>query len=380
MIIHIDMDAFFASIEQAINPYLKEKPLIVIARPNKYHSVVCAASYQAKALGIDSGMLSSEALKICPNLKIVVSDQSKYIWTSEQIYHLLKKLNFPLRYVSIDEFQLDIGQHNNPLELAKKIQEEIKDNFSLTASLGIAKNWLLAKLASKINKPCGIVLITEENLRNTLATIAINKLCGIGEKLAIFLGSLGLNTCLDLYLKPESWLRKNLGKAGERLYHQLHNNEKIEEDKEEKPKSIGHSHTFSRTHENTGFIQGWVRLLSEMIAARLREEKLVSRSQHIWLQGPDIGHFQAQMTFFQGTNDGYEIYQRFYKIMAKKGPKKVKIRALGITCSKLEKIKYPTSLLFEIKRREELIEALDKINCRFGERTIFPATIALHKY
>ncbi len=183
MILHIDMDAFFASIEQAINPNLKGKPLIVGSRNNKLHTVVCAASYEAKAYGIDSGMSSAEAFKLCPNLQFVPAEQSKYIWTSEQIFELLKGYGFEVVYASIDEFQMDILDKNHPEELAKNIQDKIYETFHITASIGVAKNWLLAKLASKINKPKGIAIITEANLSETLKKTAVEKLCGVGQKL-----------------------------------------------------------------------------------------------------------------------------------------------------------------------------------------------------
>src|SRR4030042_969113 len=123
MILHIDMDAFFASIEQAVNPRLKGKPLVVGSRDNKLHTVVCAASYEAKALGIDSGMPSDEAFKLCPDLKFVAAEQGKYIWTSEQILGMLQGYGFQVEYVSIDEFQLDIGKETQAEGLAKAIKE-----------------------------------------------------------------------------------------------------------------------------------------------------------------------------------------------------------------------------------------------------------------
>src|SRR3989338_2978203 len=118
MFMHIDMDAFFASIEQAVNPRLKGKPLIVGSRNNKMHTVVCAASYEAKTHGIDSGMPSAEAFKICHDLEFVAAEQGKYIWTSEQIFEMIKKYGFEAAYVSIDEFQMDIGNYAQPLALA----------------------------------------------------------------------------------------------------------------------------------------------------------------------------------------------------------------------------------------------------------------------
>ncbi|MDP2830826.1 MAG: DNA polymerase IV, partial [Candidatus Omnitrophota bacterium] len=183
MILHVDMDAFFASIEQAINPRLKDKPLIVGSRGNKMRTVVCAASYAAKGLGIHSGMPSREAFSICPKLEFVAADQSKYIWTSEQIFQLLQGYGLPLNYTSIDEFQLELTSHPDPLNLAKKIKEQIYANFNITASVGIAKNWLLAKLASKLNKPDGLTLINDSNFEQVLRQTPLDKLCGMGGKI-----------------------------------------------------------------------------------------------------------------------------------------------------------------------------------------------------
>ena len=168
MILHIDMDAFFASVEQAINPRLKGKPLIVGTRERKLHTVVCAASYEAKALGIGSGMSSDEAFKICPDLNFVPAEQSKYIWTSGRILELIKGYGFETVYVSIDEFQVDIGNKRDGQLLAEDIRRRINKDFNITASVGIAKNCLLAKLASKLNKPNGVAALDESNLAEIL--------------------------------------------------------------------------------------------------------------------------------------------------------------------------------------------------------------------
>lgn len=373
MILHIDMDAFFASIEQAINPRLKGKPLIVGSRDNKFHTVVCAASYEAKACGIDSGMPSLEAFKLCPDLEFVPSQQGKYIWTSEQIFEMLKGCGFEVVYASIDEFQLDIGDKANPQELAGAIQKQIQDTFNITASIGIAKNCLLAKLASKVNKPNGIAIINEDNLKEILGRIPVEKLCGIGQKTSELLSVLGITTCLDLYQKSAHFLEENLGKYGLNFYIALHSSDRFNiQEVDEKPKSVGHSYTLPRASETPRFIRGWLRLLSEMVAARLRKNNLVSYTVHLWLSGPEIGSFGAQKTFQQATNDGYEVYLRTLKIMAKIGQKMPKIRALGVSCSNFCLSEYPP-LFMEQKRRGDLIKTLDKINSRFGEDSIFPA-------
>ena len=361
MILHIDMDAFFASIEQAINPRLKDKPLIIGSRGNKMHTVVCAASYAAKALGIHSGMSSREAFSICPKLEFVAADQSKYIWTSEQIYQLLKGYDLSLNYTSIDEFQLELARHPDPLNLAKEIKEQIYANFNITASVGIAKNWLLAKLASKLNKPDGLTLIDDSNFELVLRQTPLDKLCGMGGKIGVNFMASGLKTCWDLYLNLPGFFNETDNNSGK---------------SNELPKSISHSYTLPTAQINPQVIQAWIRVLSEMVATRLRQQNLVSVTVHLWLNGPQIGNFVAQKTHQLATNDGYEIYQKTLKIMAKSALKNPRIRAIGVTCSSLSRGIYEP-LLSEDIRREGLLKALDRINNRFGEGSIYPAITVL---
>ncbi len=366
MILHIDMDAFFASIEQAINPRLKGKPLIIGSRANKMHTVVCAASYGAKALGIHSGMSSKEAFAICPSLEFVAADQSKYIWTSEQIFGLLKAYNLPLNYASIDEFQLDLAGCLDPVSLGKEIKEKIYTNFKITASIGIARNWLLAKLASKLNKPDGLTVINDLNFEQVLRKAALDKLCGMGGKNGAIFMNQGLKTCWDLYLNLPAFFDEKQGDGS------LNSKRTVPEI----PKSISHSYTLPRAQVNPQVIYAWVRLLSEMAATRLRQQNLVSATAHLYLAGPEIGNFGAQKTYQAPTNDGYEIYQRAIKVMAKSSLKNPRIRAIGVTCSSLSRGIYQPLFKEEI-RREELIQALDRINNRFGEGSIYPAITVL---
>jgi len=361
MILHIDMDAFFASIEQAINPRFKGKPLIVGSRPNKLYTVVCAASYEAKRRGVHSGMSSADALKLCPDLEFIAADQSKYIWTSEEIFRSLKEYGYPLEHVSIDEFQLDIGTHPEPLKLAEDIRKQIYANFNITASVGIGKNWLLAKLASKVNKPDGSCQITSDNFQEVLRNTPLDKLCGMGGKTGAILAASGVKTCWDLYLKMPGYFTQNPSKFKETP---------------DGPKSVGHSYTLPRASGNPGVIRAWIRLLSEMVGTRLRQQNLLASTVHLWLNGPQIGNFSRQRASKQVTSDGFELYSRALKIMADLGPGLPKIRVLGVTASSLQEQVYQPFLAEEV-RREDLVKALDYINRRFGENTVYPAQIRL---
>jgi DNA polymerase-4 len=368
MILHLDMDAFFASIEEAINPRLKGKPLIVGSRGNRMHTVVCAANYAAKALGIHSGMPTKRAYSIYSNLEFVAADQAKYIWTSEQIFTLLQGYNLPLNYASIDEFQLDLSDcpSLNPVNLGKEIKAQICANFNITASVGIAKNWLLAKLASKLNKPDGLTLINDENFESILRQTPLDKLCGMGGKTGVTFMAQGLKTCWDLYLNLPGFFDENQGNGS------LENKRTVTLI----PKSISHSYTLPTAQINPQVIQAWIRLLSEMVATRLRQQHLVSATVHLWLSGPEIGNFGGQKTYQLTTNDGYEIYQRTLKIIVKSILKNPRIRAIGVTCSSLSRGIYQP-LLREDIRRDGVIKALDRINNRFGEGTIHPAITVL---
>jgi DNA polymerase IV len=329
------------------------------------HTVVCAASYAAKALGIYSGMPSREAFSLCPKLEFVTADQAKYIWTSEQIFQLLFGYGLPLNYASIDEFQLELsGYPDNPVNLGKKIKEQIYANFNITASVGIAKTWLLAKLASKLDKPDGLTLIDDSNFEQILRQTPLDKLCGMGGKTGTSFMASGLKSCWDLYLNLPGFFNESYGNSSKFGENPGKSNEK--------PKSISHSYTLPETKINPQVIRAWIRLLSEMVATRLREQNLISATAHLWLTGPEIGNFGAQRTYQLATNDGYEIYQRILKIMAKSTLKNPRIRAIGVTCSSLSKGDYQPLLKEEI-RREGLIQALDRINNRFGEGSIYPA-------
>lgn len=372
------MDAFFASIEQAINPRLRGKPVIVGSRGNRLHTVVCAASYEAKACGIDSGMPTQEAFRLCPDACFVAADQGKYIWTSEQIFELLKGYGFAAVYASIDEFQMDIPETIDSQGLAEGIQKEIRERFNITASIGIARNCLLAKLASKLNKPNGLVVLTD-SLETALAAVPVSQLCGVGLKTGLVFDGLGIRTCWELYQKSAGFLEQVFGKNGLNLYAALHSIERLDPaGSEEKIKSVGHSYTLPRASENTGFIRAWVRLLSEMVARRLRQQNMAARTIHLWLSGPEMGHFGAQKTYREPANDGYEIYLKALKIMAKASQKTPKIRALGVTCSGLFSGSYPP-LFNEQKRREELTRAVDTINTRYGDWSVYPAIISQAK-
>ncbi|MFA5038818.1 MAG: DNA polymerase IV [Candidatus Omnitrophota bacterium] len=384
MLLHIDMDAFFASIEQQINPALRGKPVIVGSRDKKYKTVVAAASYEAKDYGIRSGMLSHEALKICPHAEFVACDSAKYTFVSRGILELLEEFSPFVEHSTIDEFDLEIAGlepfFGPPLELGKTIKNRIKEAFGLTCSIGIAPTWILAKLGTKIRKPDGLIVIDESNLDSIIQGLAVEKICGIGPALTAHLAALGILTCEQLKNISEEILVNNFGRStGHWLYAILRTDENVthqkgETDKSALPKTIGHSYTLpgETCHKETIF--SWLRMLSEMVAERSRKTGVSGKTVCLWINSRNES-FIRQKTYCLPTNDGREIFSRARAIFDQKKAIFGPVRALGVTLSGL--IFEATPLLFyEQKRREDLLIASDMINARYGDWTILPAALA----
>jgi len=199
-IMHIDMNAFFASVEQQCNPFLRNKPIAVIGTNQR--TVVTTSSYQARAFGVKTGMTLRKAKKHCPHLILVTGDNAKYTDTCVKITSIFKHYTPVVEVFSIDEAFLDVtaspSSFRNPTHIASLVKKEIKDTLGLTCSVGIAPNKLLAKLASGLKKPDGLVEIKPKNVSLLLENLPVNKLCGIGPHLERYLAEMGIKTCGEL--------------------------------------------------------------------------------------------------------------------------------------------------------------------------------------
>lgn len=395
MIMHLDMDAFFASIEQRINPALKGQPVIVGARDNKYATVVCAASYEAKAYGITSGMPSRKAFTICPHAKFVACDSAKYAHISSRILEILSAEFSPfVTRTSIDEFTLNTNGLNrifgSPETMAESIKKRILETFDLTCSIGVAPTWILAKLGSDLNKPDGFLKIDASNIDTALRGLAVSEICGIGPSLSERLKkALAVKTCDQLKAVPQTALLAYFGQStGTWLYRavrcgqdapaehtspsKLHDTENYQHS-EEPPKSIGHSYTLPKETTKQEIIFAYLRLLSEMVAERVRKDSLWGRTVSVdWSSRKES--FAKQKTFLEPTNDGFEIFRRSAGILGLKNGKIHAVRCLGITLSGLTSDNH-LPLLTEQKKREALLGAIDRINSKLGNWGIFPASI-----
>ena len=277
IILHIDMDAFFISVEQRDSPSLRGKPAAVCGSLSR--SVVTSATYEARPYGIRAGMSVQEAKKRCPQLILVEGNHSKYTETAARIFSILKDYTPLVEVASIDEAYLDITQSQllfkSPLSIAQSIKDRIRNQEQLTCSIGVAPNKLLAKLGSRLKKPDGLVIIQKEEVEEVLRDLHVSKLHGIGPKLAASLNSMAIFTCGDLGRFPLSILTKRFGAIGERLREMglgLDDSPVVPFDEEEDAKSISHSVTLEEDTANPDILRKVLLQLSERVSRRMRKE------------------------------------------------------------------------------------------------------------
>ena len=378
------MDAFFASVEQAVNPRLKGKPLIVGGRADKRRSVVCAASYEAKRLGIDSGMSTHEAFRICPYAEFVAADSAKYLYVSRQIGNLLHNYSPQVEQASVDEFYMDVTgldkSYGSYLELGMDIKNNIKSSFDITGSIGISVNRLMSKIASSLKKPDGMVIMEPGDIACFLNDLPVEKIPGIGRRLTERLNNYFIFSYSDMRRIPEDFYVEKFGKIGLWMFAVARPDLFAEDDihwfhqLEVTPKSVGHSYTLPRNIYARHEVEAWLRLLCEMVGFRLRRYKLESSILHIYLRKPDLEFISKEKNFKEFTNDSADLFRRALFILDKLKARNIYIRALGVAARGLG-ADSGAFLFADQKKRKQLFNAQDDINQRYGDWTLHPASI-----
>ncbi len=374
IILHIDMDAFFISVEQRDNPSLRGKPAAVCGSLSR--SVVTSATYEARPYGIRAGMSTQEAKRRCPQLILVEGNHSKYTETAARIFSILKKFTPLVEVASIDEAYLDITQSillfQSSLHIATSIKNQIREKEQLTCSIGIAPNKLLGKLGSRLKKPDGLVVIPEENVEEVLKDLPVSKLYGIGPKLAGALNSLGIFTCGQLGKFPVSVLSKRFGVIGERLHEMglgLDDSPVVPFDEEEDAKSISHSVTLEEDTSDSNILKKVLLQLSEKVSRRMRREGFYGRRIAITVRYSDFFTFSKQKTLSKWMNSGNEIFKLASEIF-ESIPHPKPIRLLGVGISLLKKEWCQLDLFERTDRKDNLLKTMDRVNERFGDWTL----------
>jgi DNA polymerase IV len=369
IVMHIDMNAFFASVEQQANPELKGKPIAVIGRGR---TVVTTASYEARAFGVRTGMNTWQARQACPEVIFVVGDNRKYTQTSNEIMKMLQDYTPLMEVFSIDEAWLDVtgslGIFGSAENIARQLKSRIRHSFGITCSIGIAPNKLLAKLASDMKKPDGLTVILPAEIPRILERLPVKDLCGIGRKLEQQLLMMGIRTCGELGRYPVEPLSRKFGVVGARLQQMgrgIDDSPVVPAEDEEEVKSVGHSMTLDRDIENRGDILKYLLQLSEMVGRRARRYGVAGRTVHLTVRFSDFSTVGRQQSRNGHTNLSDEIFKEAAGILDTLELKQP-VRLLGVRITNL--CHHGAQLpLFENERRKALAtSAMDEVNNRYG--------------
>jgi DNA polymerase-4 len=408
-ILHVDMNAYFASVEQAANPLLRGKPIAVGGGAGGKRSVVAACSYEAKARGVKNAMPAWEALKICPDLIIVAGDMNKYIYTSSRIMTQLRTYTPQVEVFSIDEAFMDVTEtgprFGGPFAIAKKIKQWIRERFHLTCSIGIGPNKLLAKLAGELKKPDGLNELRPADIPGKIDGIKVSELCGVGRKLEEYLGQMGVKTFGDLHRMPREKLVKRFGAVwGDHLWQMGQGKDDtpvLPSYYEEAARSMGHSYTLPKFTTDREEVKGYLLRLAEQVGRRLRKEHCKGNVVHVSLGFGNYQFWGKQRKVEDYLDDGYDIYRIAIQMLGKgkdagieagsrlSGPTSnvqhpvrfpspspsSGIRFIGVTISNLIHDIDQISLLPQKEDKKKVLQAVDAINDRFGEGTVERAAI-----
>lgn len=378
VVMHLDMNAFFASVEQRTNPALRGKPVAVIGSAER--TVVTTASYEARSWGVKTGMNKYEAKRCCPPLIFVVGNNRKYIDTSVRVLEILKHYSPTVEVYSIDEAFVDLSGvdiFGTPEELAGSVKERIRAELGLTCSVGIAPNKLLAKLASDMEKPDGLVVIGPDEVAGVLEELPVGELWGIGPRLTAHLRAMGVRTCGELGRFPVSILRKRFGIIGERLKlmgRGVDTGPVVPLGTDEDAKSVGHSMTLPSDISERRVIKRYLLKLSEMVAARARRHGLTGSKVCLTIRYPDFYTFGRMKTLAGPTNDTHTIYRAAVSVLQSIRLRSA-VRLLGISISGITKGPLQIPLFDMDRRRESLLKALDSVNGHFGDFTLTWGTL-----
>ena len=370
-ILHVDMDAFFVSVELLERPELRGKAVIVGGGPNQ-RGVVTAASYEARKFGVHSAMPLRTAGRLCPHAVFLDGHHAKYGEWSDRVATILANFSPIVEMVSIDEAYLDLAGterlHGPPLAAADKLLRTITRATELPCSGGLATTRLVAKVASDQAKPRGLVWVAPGQEARFLAPLSVRKIPGIGEVTERALRALGIETVDQLAAVQLEKLEKIFGQWGDALFRKARGGDSYEFVIDAEPKSISHNHTFGEDTNDTEALHAMLSHLSQKACKRLREAGLATRTLTLTIRYAGFDTYTRAKTLSEATRLDTDIFRVIQKLFAEHRNMKRKIRLLGVALSGLTHGGEQLDLL-EAERRErleKLTRATDKLRDRFG--------------
>jgi DNA polymerase IV len=379
-VFHLDMDAFFVSVEELFDPSLKGKPVVVGGRPNE-RGVVSAASYAARKFGVHSAMPLRTAYKLCPQATFVDGHPERYRDCSRKVYDVLCSFSPLVEMASIDEAYLDMTGterlHGPPLRAAHLLHEKVKQETQLNCSIGIATSRLVAKVTSDQAKPNGVMWIIPGSEAAFLAPLEVRKIPGVGKVTEQNLHSLGIRKVGDLAKLDESYLEHRFGKWGLALAGKARGLDAggwfdTEVGEDTAAKSISHEHTFGEDTADAAQLESTLARLSEMVARRLREAGVHARTVQIKLRYHDFTTITRAHSMERPTQLDRELFEEARALFRKNWKRGVAVRLLGVHASGFDNDDGQMDLLNDAthERWRQAMSAADKLRDKFGESAV----------
>jgi DNA polymerase-4 len=336
-IIHLDMDAFYAAVEVLDNPALRGKPVIVGGSEKR--GVVSSASYEAREFGVHSAQPVATAMRLCPRGIFLPVRMSRYREVSDRVFEIFNHYTPLVEPLSIDEAFLDVTGCGKlfgfPEEIAKMIKRQVVKEIGITVSAGVAPSKFVAKIASDLQKPDGLTMVREDQVKAFLESLPIDKLWGVGKATQKALAMLGIRTIGDLSRFPADVLERNFGKHGTHLHLLSHGIDDREVEVIREVKSIGHEETFLHDLMDIEVVRKELLSLATRVSRRLRSEEVVGKTVTLKVKYHDFVQATRSETLPEATEDGGEIFRRCCGLLKKTEVGKRPVRLLGISVSQL---------------------------------------------
>ncbi|HXE91624.1 MAG TPA: DNA polymerase IV [Terriglobales bacterium] len=379
-IFHVDMDAFFVSVEEIFDPSLKGKAVVVGGQRDE-RGVVSAASYEARKFGVHSAMPLRTAARLCPHAVFVDGHRDRYLAYSQKVKLVLQRFSPQIEMASIDEAYLDMTGtarlHGPPLAAAHALHQAVKAETSLNASIGIGTSRLIAKVASDQAKPNGILYVLPGQEARFLAPLDVRKIPGVGKVMEKSLEALGVRTVADLARLDESVLEERFGKWGLALAGKAQGLDAggwfdAEVGADTGPKSISHEHTFMVDTGDAEQLEATLAKLTEMVCRRLREQRLYARTVQLKLRYEDFHTITRARTLHRATQLDTEVAAAVRDLFRRNWKRGAKVRLLGVQTSGFAPEEGQIGLLDreQHQRWQKALGAADRLRDKFGEDAV----------
>jgi len=376
-ILHLDMDAFYASVEQRDNPELRGRPVIVGGTLNR--GVVSAASYEVRRFGVHSAMPMAEAVRRCPHAVVLPVRMGRYKEVSDRVFEIFFRFTPLVEPLSLDEAFLDVTGclrlWGPPEGIARKIKTAVREETGLTVSAGVAPNKFLAKIASDLHKPDGLTIVPRERIQEFLDPLPVDRLWGLGRKTGNVFRKLGIRTISQLRQMDVELLVKTFGEQGRHFHLLAHGVDSREVEPYSERKSVGHEDTYESDLWELEEAKTRLLDLAERVSYRLRAADYQGGTITLKVKYSDFTLVTRSLSPGYLTDDGGRIYREVLELLAKTQVGQRAVRLLGISISGLvprgvkEQLTIP-GFCEEDVRTERLNRTLDEIRDRFGRRTV----------